>query len=422
VAAETVGNGSVFGQDRADSLAKIFGNAMTTAPIIIIGAGQAGIRAAETLRKLGCDEPIVMFGDESYPPYQRPPLSKKFLAGEMAEDRLFLQSDNFFELHRIDFVKGTRVTAIEPRERRVQVAGASAPVSYCKLLIATGCHARPLPAEIGGGVPFDTLRSIDDVRRLREKTAAAARIAIIGGGYIGLEVAAVLKGMGKAVTVLEAQSCVMSRVTCERVADYFLRLHRQRGVDIRLDAKVARIRKADSEYTLELADGESIAADFVLASIGGAPTDALACEAGLPCQDGILVDEHCRVAPDIFAAGDCTRFPSARYGRLIRLESVQNANDQGRAAAEAILGQGAPYDPVPWFWSDQYEIKLQIAGLSEGYDSITMEGNPDDNAFAVSYFKAGRLIAVDAINMGRAHMLARRALAAEGQGASAGAR
>ena len=203
----------------------------------------------------------------------------------------------------------------------------------------------------------------------------------------------------------------MNRVTCEAVSEFFRRLHGERGVDIRLNAKVIGIAKDGAAMAIELAGGERIGADLVLVAIGAMANDALAREAGLPCRDGILVDDHCRVAPDIFAAGDCTRFPSARYGRQVRLESVQNANDQARAAAHAMLGDAVRYDPVPWFWSDQYEIKLQIAGLGEGYDHVATEGNPEENAFAVSYFKAGRLIAVDAVNMGRAHMLARRSLA-----------
>ncbi|MGB0086091.1 MAG: FAD-dependent oxidoreductase [Rhodomicrobiaceae bacterium] len=382
-----------------------------TAPIVIVGAGQAGIRAAETLRQLGCDNPILMFGEEPYPPYQRPPLSKKFLAGEMSEEQLHLHGDSFFEHHAIEFVKGSRVLAIDPRERRIQLAGVSAPVRYAKLLIATGCQTRPLPVAVADGTDLETLRTIDDVIRLRERLPGAHRIAIIGGGYIGLEVTAVLRTMGKSVTLLEAQPCLMNRVTCEAVSEFFRCLHGERGVDIRLNAKVIGIAKDGAAMAVELAGGERIGADLVLVAIGAMANDALAREAGLPCRDGILVDDHCRVAPDIFAAGDCTRFPSARYGRQVRLESVQNANDQARAAAHAMLGDAVRYDPVPWFWSDQYEIKLQIAGLGEGYDHIATEGNPEENAFAVSYFKAGRLIAVDAVNMGRAHMLARRSLA-----------
>ncbi len=382
-------------------------------PIVIVGAGQAGIRAAETLRQLGCDDPILMFGDEPYPPYQRPPLSKKYLLGEMSEEQLHLHGDSFFEHHRVELVEGARVTTIDPRERRVLVEGMTAPVAYSKLLIATGCHARPLPVPGVDSAGLETLRTIDDVIRLREKLPGIEHIAIIGGGYIGLEVAAVLRMLGKSVTLLEAQHCLLNRVTCQPVSEFFYRLHEERGVDIRLNAKATRILKDDSRTTVELADGGTISADLVLVAIGAAPADALAREAGLACRDGILVDEHCRAATDIYAAGDCTRFPSARYGQQIRLESVQNANDQGRAAAHAMLGESAPYDPVPWFWSDQYEIKLQIAGLGEGYDRIETEGDLHGEAFAVSYFKDGRLIAVDAVNMGRAHMLARRALASD---------
>ncbi len=382
-----------------------------TAPIVIAGAGQAGVRAAETLRKLGCSERIVMFGDESCPPYQRPPLSKKFLAGEMAEDQLFLQGEAFYSRNDIELVPGACVTSLDPLTHRIEVSGHDAPVSYSKLLLATGCRSRTLT--IPGAAPeqIGYLRSIGDVLRLRDELERAQAPLIIGGGYIGLEVAAVLRGMGKPVTLLEAQERLLARVTSPAVSDFFYRLHREHGVDLRPGAQAVRMETRGDAMLLTLADGGVIEADFVLAAIGAQANDGLARAAGLPCDDGILVDEHCRAGPDIYAAGDCTRFPLPRYGRRVRLESVQNASDQGRAAAQAMMGQGEAYDALPWFWSDQYDVKFQIAGLSDGYDAFEVEGDPQAKSFSVSYYREGRPIAVDAVNAPRAHMTARRSLA-----------
>ncbi|MBX2806621.1 MAG: FAD-dependent oxidoreductase [Hyphomicrobiales bacterium] len=380
-------------------------------PIVIIGAGQAGVRAAETLRKLGCDAPVVMYGDEAYPPYQRPPLSKKFLAGELEEDRLFLQGEAFYDRNNIDFIPGARVLEIDPAAHQVTVHGRGAPLTYGKLLLATGCRSRPLPVPGADDPRFETLRTIADVNRIREKIGLCERPVIIGGGYIGLEVAAVLRGMGKAVTVLEAQDRLLGRVTSPDVAEFFRKLHHGHGVDIRLQAKVVRIETEGDMPAIMLEDGSEIAADFVLIAIGATANDELAKQAGLPCQDGIVVDTLCRAAPDIYAAGDCTRFPLPRYGRTVRLESVQNANDQARAAAHSMLGEGEPYNALPWFWSDQYDVKFQIAGLSDGYHTLTVDGDPDAGSFSVSYYQDGKLIAVDAINAARAHMMARKMLA-----------
>jgi 3-phenylpropionate/trans-cinnamate dioxygenase ferredoxin reductase subunit len=258
---------------------------------------------------------------------------------------------------------------------------------------------------------LETLRTIADVNRIREKIGRAQRPVIVGGGYIGLEVAAVLSGMGKTVTVLEAQERLLARVTSPVISEFFEKLHAGHGVDIRLDARVARLEPSGDESTIVLDDDSEVAADFILVAIGAIANDELARNAGLHCHDGILVDELCRAGPDIYAAGDCTRFPLPRYGRRVRLESVQNANDQGRAAAQSMLGAGEPYNALPWFWSDQYDVKFQIAGLSDGYDALEVDGDPDAGPFSVSYFRDGKMIAVDAVNAARAHMMARKTLA-----------
>jgi 3-phenylpropionate/trans-cinnamate dioxygenase ferredoxin reductase subunit len=381
-----------------------------SAPIIIVGAGQAGVRAAETLRKLGYAGPVTLLGDEPHPPYQRPPLSKKFLLGAMSEQQLWLQGDGFFIQNEIELQVDAHVAAIEPREKRIRLDdGTERP--YHKLILATGSHARRLPVPGAGLKGVHTLRTIADVARLREAAAGTGRIVIIGGGYIGLEVAAVMREQGKNVMVLEGEDRLLKRVMSPLMAAFFLKLHQGHGVDVRVGEKVVRLLGQEHVAGVELDHGEQLAADLVLVAVGGRAADELAVEAGLRCQDGILVDEHGQAAPDIYAAGDCARFPSPRYGRLVRLESVQNASDQARAVAQAIAGTPVAYDPVPWFWSDQYDVKLQIAGLAQGYDRHTTEGDPESGSFSVSYFQGERLLAVDAVNAPRAHMLARRALA-----------
>jgi 3-phenylpropionate/trans-cinnamate dioxygenase ferredoxin reductase subunit len=259
-----------------------------------------------------------------------------------------------------------------------------------------------------------SLRKIDDVRRLRPALDDARRIVIIGGGYIGLEVAAVMRQEGRDAIVVEAEGRVMKRVAGETISGFFDGMHRSRGVDIRLGCRLASIDGDDTRATgITLSSGERIDADLVLVATGARANDDIAKAAGLPCEEGIVVDDFARAAPDVYAIGDCARFYSHRYGRKIRLECVQNAIDQAKAAADAMLGKPKPYDPVPWFWSDQYEIKLQITGLLDGFDGSETIGNPADAKFSVEYRKCGKLIAVDAVNDGRAHMLGRRRIAVD---------
>jgi 3-phenylpropionate/trans-cinnamate dioxygenase ferredoxin reductase subunit len=380
-----------------------------SAPIIIVGAGTAGLRAAETLRKLGYDGGICMIGDEAHPPYQRPPLSKKYLLGEMEEQQLWLTGDGFFIQNSIELMVDTPVTGLDLRGKRVLLQGGGE-MDYDRLILATGSHARKLPvpgAELKG---VHTLRTISDVKRLREEVAGAGRIAIIGGGYIGLEVAAVMREQRKSVVVLEGEDRLLKRVMSPLLADFFLNLHVRHGIEIRLGEKVVKLLGHEHVSGVELDHGEQVAADVVLVAVGGRANDMLASAAGLPCGDGIIVNEHAMATEGVYACGDCARFPSRRYGRVVRLESVQNAGDQARAVAQAMLGKPEAYDPVPWFWSDQYDVKLQIAGLAQGYDKHVTEGDPDSGSFSVSYFNGDKLLAVDAVNSPRAHMLARRQL------------
>ena len=380
--------------------------------IVIVGAGQAAAQLVLSLRQGGYKEPIRMIGDEPYAPYQRPPLSKKFLTERPPADTLYFRPEKFWGEQGVVAAFGVSVNAIDRAAKRVTFADGHA--EYETLFLSTGTRARDLPIP---GARLDgvfSLRKIDDVRALRGPMDAARHIVIVGGGYIGLEVAAVARSEGREVTVLEAEERVMKRVTSPVISQFMQDFHRNRGVDIRLGARLAAIEGGAKVSQVKLSDGAELPADLVLLAVGARPNDDLAAAAGLACEDGIVVDDHGRTAdPVIWAAGDCTRFPSKRYGRKVRLECVQNAIDQAKAVASALLGKPQLYDPVPWFWSDQYELKLQMAGLSEGYDDAKTVGDVAAARFSVEYRRNGKLIAVDAVNDGRAYMSGRKRIAEE---------
>jgi 3-phenylpropionate/trans-cinnamate dioxygenase ferredoxin reductase subunit len=378
--------------------------------IVIIGAGQAGAQVAQSLRQGGFEGPLRLIGDEPHPPYQRPPLSKKFLAGEIGAEGLWLRPPAFFTTNNIDHIPNTRVVSIDRGAKRLTLANGDT-LPYGKLVLATGTNARLLTLEGADKKGVVTLRSIADVNVIRDILQKSSNVAIIGAGYIGLEVAAVAKSLGKSVTVIEAQDRPMKRVVSQAVSDYFSGLHKARGIELRLNTGIEAIEGGDSVTGVRLSTGETVPAELVLVAVGAEPNDHLAAEAGLEVDNGILVDGCGQTSdPDIFAAGDCTRFYSNRYQRSVRMESVQNAIDQAKAVAQALLGQEVDYDPLPWFWSDQYDIKLQIAGLSEGYDDTKVVGSTEDSKFYVAYLHDGRLIAVDSINSPRSHMMARRVI------------
>ncbi|MFG1211486.1 FAD-dependent oxidoreductase [Xanthobacter flavus] len=382
-----------------------------SAPLVIIGAGQAAAQAVTSLKAEGYGKPIIVIGDEPYLPYQRPPLSKAYLGGEMTEDRLELKAPAFYAEAGAEMRRSTRVARIFPVGKEVELSDGTR-LTYDALLIATGTRARALPVP-GAALPgVFSIRSIDDVKHFRAAAQPDARLVIIGGGYIGLETAAKAKMLGLDVTVVEGAPRLLARVACTTISDFARVLHEGHGVTVLTGTGVARILGTDGVTGVELADGRVLPADLVLSAVGAVPNGEIAADAGLAMENGIRVDEATRTSvPDIYAAGDVANFPSKLYGRRVRLESVQNAIDQAKAAAKAISGGAVAYDPVPWFWSDQYDVKLQIAGLLDGHDRTECEGDVAAGRFCVRYFAGDRLVAVASVNDPKSHMLARKALA-----------
>lgn len=379
--------------------------------IVILGAGQAGAQVAASLRENGCREHITLVGDEPHLPYQRPPLSKAYLKADLPEERLLLKPASFYRDRDIGVRLGARAIRIDTHSRRVVFVD-GAELSYTSLVVATGTRPRifAIPGLALDGVA--SLRSIGDVEFMRPLIERTRRIAVVGGGYIGLEVAAVLRDLGREVVVVEAEDRVLKRVTSPVVSDFYERLHADNGVEIIKQARVAAILGEKRVTGLAMCDGRTIAADAVLLAVGAVVNDDVARDAGITIDNGIVVDEFGRSsAPNVFACGDCARFPSRRFGRRVRIESVQNAIDQAKCIAATLSGKPTAHDPVPWFWSDQYRTKLQIAGLYTSGDDIAIEGDPDTGPFVVEYRRDSRLVAVDAIDNARAHMLARRRIA-----------
>jgi len=378
--------------------------------IVIVGAGQAGAALAARLRALEFTGQITLIGEEPVPPYQRPPLSKKYLLGEMALERLYLRPPEFYAENGIELRVNTTAMSIDRADQRIVVGGEA--VAYDRLALTTGAVPRRLPPELAG-----TLRGVHVVRTLADVDAmapdfrAGVRALIVGGGYIGLEAAAVAASRGLSVTLIEAAPRILQRVASSETADYFRTLHRAHGVDLREGTILNRLLGETGVTGAELSDGTEIAADLVIAGIGVTPATELAASAGLAVEGGIVVDEFGRTSdPAIWAAGDCTSLPYR--GLRIRLESVQNAIDQAEAVAANMLGAGVPYAPKPWFWSDQYDVKLQIAGLNLGYDRLVVR--PGERAGSAShwYFAGDDLLAVDAMNDPRAYMVGKRLIEA----------
>ena len=383
--------------------------------VVIAGSGQAAVQAIDTLRRKGFAGELVLIGDEPWLPYQRPPLSKKYLAGALERERLLLRPQHFYESHAVEARLGRRVEEIARGEQRLRLDDGSS-IAYDALLIATGSRPRPLAAPGADleGVYF--LRTISDVERIRAELAPGKRLVIVGGGYIGLEVAATAREVGLEVTVLEMADRVMNRVVCPQLSTFYQAEHARHGVRILCNSRVRALAAAPGTRRVRAVmteDGEEHAADVVVVGCGVLPADELAVAAGLVCENGVVVDDRCRTSdPVIYAAGDCTSHPSARYGRRLRLESVDNAFEQGASAALNLLGVDTVHDKVPWFWSDQYDLKLIIIGMSQGYDTVVVRGDPAARAFSACYLRGGELIAIDTINNPKDQMAARKLIAA----------
>lgn len=378
--------------------------------IVIVGASHASVQAIDTLRREGHAGPIVLVGDEPHLPYNRPPLSKKFLSGELARERLLLRSAEYYAQHGVETRLGVRVTAIDRAARRLRL-GDAGELSYDALLLCVG--SRPRLVEVPGrdlaGIHY--LRTIADVEAIRAELAGATRLVVVGAGYIGLEAAASARHLGLDVTVLEMADRPMQRVVAPELSDFYLRRHAREGVRIHCNTSVTAFLGVGRVRAVASADQE-FPADLVIVGVGILPDVTLAAAAGLRCDNGVWVDELCRTSdPNVYAAGDCTNHPSVHYGRRVRLESVDNAVEQGKTAAANICGKAQRHDHVPWFWSDQYDVKLQIAGLSQGYDRTVLRGDPEAGGFGLYYFAQGELIAVDAVNSPKDFMTGKRWIA-----------
>lgn len=383
---------------------------------IIIGAGHAGGELAIALRNEGWEGRILLLGEEAHLPYHRPPLSKAYLAGSVEKSSLSIRPQMAYDKANVEFIGGVRVSRIDRANKRLELADGSQ-LAYDKLAIATGGRPRPLSVPNSAVAErcanFHYLRTLDDVEQIRAQLAAGKRLAIVGGGYIGLEVAASAVAQGLQVTVLEALPRVLQRVTAAELSAYYERKHREAGVDIRTGVQVADLEVTGDAVTAVLcADGSRLAADLVVVGIGLLANTELAAEAGLQVDNGILVDEHAQTSdPHIYAAGDCTNHPNALLGRRLRLESVPNALEQSRVAAANMAGKAKTYASVPWFWSDQYELKLKMVGLAEGFERLVLRGDPATDSFSAFYLKGDKVLAADTVNRPQDFIAAKRLVA-----------
>ena len=384
----------------------------TNTVTVIIGAGQAGCDLATALRQQGYAGRIILLGDEPVPPYRRPPLSKTYLSGDIGEEALYIKPRAAYAKQDIDLRTGVRVTAIDRDAHTVTLDNGES-IRYDKLAITTGGRPRLLPLAGADKPNVHYVRTLEDINRLREQFKPGRRLVIIGGGYIGLEAAAVGIKKELHVTLVEALPRLLARVTGPELSRYYDGVHRRHGVDIRLGAGVEALEGGQQVESVVLQDGTRLPADLVIVGIGLIPNTELAEQAGLEVDNGIIVDLYARTSdPDIVAAGDCTNHENGFLGRRLRLESVPNASEQGRVAAASICGQQVAHAGVPWFWSDQYDLKLQMVGLSQGYDRVVIRGSMEADSFAAFYLKDGVVIAVDAVNRPQDFMVGKKMVAA----------
>ncbi len=380
------------------------------APVVLVGGGHAAAAFVNSVRRAGYGGRLVLVGDEPVLPYHRPPLSKKYLSESLPVEQIQIRAAAWYDEQQVELRLGARVAAIDRATRRITLADGGA-LAYGRLVLVTGARPRRLAADIGGELRNVLLmRSLADADALAPHLQAGQRLLVVGGGYIGLEAAAVAAAKGLQVTLLEAAPRILQRVAAPATADWFRALHRGHGVELREGATLRRLL-ADGARAVgaELADGSRIDVDVVLVGIGVQPNVELAAQAGLALDNGIAVDAHCRTSdPAILAAGDCCSFEYR--GQRVRLESVQNANDQAAVAAHTVAGQDKPYAALPWFWSDQYDCKLQIAGLNLGHDDVVVRPGKSERSRSVWYYRGEQLLAVDAINDAAAFVTAKKLL------------
>lgn len=377
--------------------------------VVVIGASHAAVQLIVSLRQQGWRDKIIVISDEPHMPYQRPPLSKAFLAGDIGEDQLILRAATAYEKLDVEFVLGVAVTAIDTDNHQLSLSNGSK-MPFTKLALCTGARARPLPIPGADLEAVHYLRSMNDVKGIQQSATKAKSATIIGGGYIGLETAASLNKLGIAVTVLETEDRLLKRVASEPISRFYQNLHQQKGVAIKLATGAVAINGTSIVTGVACADGTSIDTDMVIIGIGVIPNTELADKAGLTVDNGIVVNQYAQTShKDIVAAGDCTNHPNPELNTTLRLESVPNATEQAKAAAASICGLKKAYAELPWFWSDQYEVKLQIAGISQGYNNLVVRGQiNEDRSFSVFYLKDSTILAADCVNRPKDFMLAKK--------------
>jgi 3-phenylpropionate/trans-cinnamate dioxygenase ferredoxin reductase component len=383
------------------------------AGVVIVGGGQGGYQAAASLRTEGYQGPVTIVSQEPHFPYQRPPLSKAFVLGKQDLDRLFLRPEAYYADHDITLLRGENVVSIDRANSTLELASGSR-LPYRWLILATGARNRVLdvPGSEVEGVYY--LRTVDEASAIKRRLALIGKVVVIGGGFIGLEIAATARVLGKEVVVLETLPRLIARAVAPVVSEFFLEAHRREGVEVRLDARVVSILDMAGQVSgVVLEDQTVLPADLAIIGIGVIPNVELALAAGLAISNGIAVDEYLRTSDkNIFAIGDCAEYPHAHAGGRVRLESVQNAVDHAVAVARTIAGRPAAYTAIPWFWSDQFDIRLQMAGLSLGFDQTVIRGMMESRKFSVFYFRDRQLLGIDSINRPADHMAARKLIAA----------
>lgn len=376
--------------------------------VVIIGAGQAGSEVAAALRQQQFTGRIVLIGDEPYAPYKRPPLSKTYLSGDATQESLLIRSEAAYAKLEVECWFGTAVDRIDRAAKKVHLADGRE-IAYTKLALTTGGHARKLALPGADKPNVYYVRSIADIERMRADFSEGKRLVVIGGGYIGLEAAAVGIKKGLKVTVVEALPRVLARVAAPDLSAFYEQAHRRRGVELRTGVGVHSLEGGERAEAVVLIDGTKLPADLVIVGVGLIPNTQLAEAAGLTVDNGIVVDQYTQTSdPDIVAAGDCTHHENVFLGRTLRLESVPNAMEQARVAAASIVGKPVPYNAVPWFWSDQYDLKLQMVGISQGYDAFVIRGDTASESFSAFYLKDGVVISADAVNRPKDFMVAKR--------------